>query len=48
MEAKDPSLIAKKPCERKMDMEESGSLTSDYTAMLQSSKQYGTGIETEI
>ena len=27
---------------------ESGSLTSDYTTKLQSSKQYGTGTKTEI
>ena len=26
-----------------MDLEESGSLTSDFTTKLQSSKQYGTG-----
>ena len=31
-----------------MDLEESGSLTSDYTTKLQSSKQYGTGAETNI
>ena len=29
--------------ERKMELEESGSLISDYTAKLLSSKQYGTG-----
>ena len=29
-------------------MEESGSLTSDYTTKSQSSKQYGTGTKTEI
>ena len=32
----------------KMELEESGSLTSDYTTKLQSSKQYGTGTKTEI
>ena len=31
-----------------MELEESGSLTSDYTTKLQSSKQYGTGTKTEI
>ena len=31
-----------------MELEESGSLTSDYTTHLQSSKQYGTGTETAI
>ena len=34
--------------ERKKQLEESGSLTSDYTTNLQSSKQYGTGTKTEI
>ena len=34
--------------ERRMELEESTFLTSDYTTKLQSSKQYGTGIETEI
>ena len=34
----------KKPTE----LEESGSLTSDYTTKLQSSKRYGTGTKTEI
>ena len=32
----------------KKELEESGSLTTDYTTKLQSSKQYGTGTETEI
>ena len=32
----------------KMEMEESGFLTSDNTTKLQLSKQYGIGIETEI
>ena len=31
-----------------MELEESGSLTSDYTTKLQSSKQYGTSTKTEI
>ena len=31
-----------------MELEESGSLTSDYTTKLQSSKQYGPGTKTEI
>ena len=31
-----------------MKMEESGSLTSDYTTKLQSSKLYGTGTKTEM
>ena len=34
--------------EKKMELEESGSLTSDYTTKLQSSKQHGTGTKTEI
>ena len=32
----------------KMELEESGSLTSDYTRKLQYSRQYGTGTKTEI
>ena len=31
-----------------MELEESGSLTSDYTKNLQSSKHYGTGTKKEI
>ena len=31
-----------------MDLEESGSLTSDDTTKLQSSNEYGTGTKTEI
>ena len=31
-----------------MELEESGSLTSDYTTKQQSSKPYGTGTKTEI
>ena len=33
---------------RKTELEESGSLTSDYTTKLQSSKQYGADTKTEI
>ena len=33
---------------RKTELEESGSLTSDYTTKLQPSKQYGTGTKIEI
>ena len=32
----------------KIELEESGSLTSDYTTKLQSSKQYGIGTKLEI
>ena len=34
--------------EKKTELEESGSQTSDYTTKLQSPKQYGTGTKTEI
>jgi len=34
--------------EKEKQLEESGSLTSDYTIYLQSSKQYGTGTKIEI
>ena len=34
--------------ERRMELEESTFLTSDYTTKLQISRQYGTGTETEI
>ena len=33
---------------KKMELEESTCLTSDYTIILQSSRQYGTGTKTEI
>ena len=33
---------------RRMELEESTCLTSDYTTKLQSSRQYGTGTKTEI
>ena len=38
----------KQSSERRMELEESTFLTSDYTTKLQSSRQYGTGIKTEI
>ena len=34
--------------ERRMELSESTFLTSDFTTKLQSSRQYGTGTETEI
>ena len=34
--------------EKRMELEESTCLTSDYTTKLQSSRQYGTGTKTEI
>ena len=40
--------IAKAVLRKKMDLEESTSLTSDYTTKLQSSRQYGSGTKTEI
>ena len=46
LEAQRPRLA--KTILRKMELEESGSLTSDYTTKLQSSKQYGIGTKTEI
>ena len=33
---------------KRMELEESTCLTSDYTTKLQSSRQYGTGTKTEI
>ena len=36
------------PEKEKLELEESGSLTSDYITKLQSSKQYGTGARPEI
>ena len=44
---KDPKQ-PKQSWERRMELEESNFLTSDYTTKLQSSKQYGTGTKTEI
>ena len=38
----------KQSWKRKTELEESGSLTSDYTTKLQPSKQYGSGTKTEI
>ena len=38
---------SKKYCERKMELEESASLTSDYTTKVQKSRQYGSGTKTE-
>ena len=40
--------IAKVFLRKTMELEESIFLTSDYTAKLQSSRQYGTGTKTEI
>ena len=42
---KDPEW-PKQSGERKMELEESGSLTSGYTTKLQKSRQYGTGTKT--
>ena len=41
-------LIIKVILTKKIELEESGSMTSHYTVNLQSSKQYGTGTKTEI
>ena len=40
--------IAKAVLRRRMKLKESTFLTSDYTTKLQSSRQYGTGTNTEI
>ena len=40
--------IAKAVLRKKLELEESTFLNSDYTTKLQSSKQYGTGRKTEI
>jgi len=40
--------IAKAVLRKKTELEESTFLTSDYTAKLQSSRQYGTGTKAEI
>jgi len=40
--------IAKAILKRRMELEESTCLTSDYTTKPQSSRQYGTGTKTEI
>ena len=39
--------IAKAIWERKMELEESASLTSDYTEKLQQSRHYGSGTDPE-
>ena len=44
---KDPKQ-PKQSWERRMELEESTFLTSDYTKKLQSSRQYGSGKKTEI
>ena len=44
---KDPEY-SKKSWEAKVELEEPISLTSNYGTYLQSSRQYGTGIKTEI
>ena len=38
----------KQSWERKTELEELGSLTSEYTVKLQWSKQYGTGTKTDL
>ena len=40
--------VAKAVLRKKMELEESGSWTSDYSTKLQLSRQYGTGTKTEI
>ena len=40
--------IVKAVLRKKMELEESTLLTSDYTTKLQSSRQYGPGTKTEI
>ena len=45
---KTPNNQSKNLEKEKMWLEESGSLTSDNTAKLHSSRQYGTGTKTEI
>ena len=42
------SSLEKEEKERRMELEESNFLTSDYTTKLQSSRQYGTGTKIEI
>ena len=43
MEIQKKTQIAKAILRRRMELEESTCLTSDYTTKLQSSRQYGTG-----
>ena len=42
------TLNSQSSLEKGLELEESTFLTSDYTTKLQSSRQYGTGTETEI
>ena len=42
------NLEKKTKQKQKTELEESESLTSDYTTKLQQSRQYGTGTKTEI
>ena len=42
------NLEQPKHLEKRMELEESTCLTSDYTTKLQSSREYGTGTKTEI
>ena len=44
---KTPQNSQRHPEKRKMELEESGSQTSDYTTKQRSSKQHGTGTKTE-
>ena len=48
LEAQKSQNSQRRPEKEKMELEESGSLTSDYTTKLQSSKPYGTCTRTEI
>jgi len=47
MKTKDPEQ-SKQSWERKMELEESGFLTSAYTTKIQQLRHYGTGTKTEI
>ena len=42
------TLNSQSSLEKRTELEESTFLTSDYTTKLESSRQYGTGIKTEI
>ena len=48
LEAQKTQSSQRHPEEKKIELEESGSLTSAYTTKLQSLNSYGTGIKTEI
>ena len=48
LEAQKSQNSQRRPEKEKMELEESGSLTSDYTTKLQSSKLHGTGTKTDI